>query len=697
MHKLGVDIGGTFTDVVLTDTRTLHSEKVLTTPGAPELGAIKGIETVLQKTGVSLEDIAVITHGTTLAANSIIQRKGAKTAFITTKGFRDVLEMRYEKRFDQYDLNIKLPEPLVPRQFRFTINERCQASGKITVEPSELEVNKVARTLLAEKIEAVAIGFIHSYVNPKNEQFVAKVLRSCLPSNVTICTSFEICPEAREYERFSTTVANSFVRPLMINYLNNLSKSLRKNGFTGSLLLMSSDSGITTVNQAKRTPIRLVESGPAGGVILASQIARTLKENKVVSIDIGGTTAKICYLEKGRAIRSRNFEIARSQVGKKGSGLPLRIPSVDLLEIGAGGGSIAYVDDIGRIRVGPESAGSSPGPACYSLGGNKPTITDSNLLIGRISKEFFSAEDIVLDKILSEKAIKDHIQSPLRFKSSQWAATGIIEVAEDFMANSVRAHGIELGKNISEFTMIASGGGGGLHAVGIAKKLGIKKIVIPKMAGVGSALGFLYSSVNYQIAQSVLQELMTINWTFLKRTTKKIMNKAMKILKELSIPETTVNLSIEVELRFKGQGHQLIIPVKDEFQDLDSLAKIQKIFFQKYKKKYGFLMPGVPVELVTLLVSCKRKEAKMTSDKAEYSPQSSSQKEISSPIFDYESQGWKQFTSIDRKSLMVGYEGIGPKIIREKQTTTIVPLGWKVTIHKAGHLILEKENENEKR
>ena len=698
MYKIAVDIGGTFTDIVLTNGREAYSEKVLTTTFNPEIGAIKGIQILLKKIGVSINKINTIIHGTTLAANSIIQRKGAKTAFITTNGFRDILEMQYEKRFDQYNLNIELPIPLVPRDLRYTLKERCLSSGKIILKPKINEIKILAKKLISLKIEAIAIGFLHSYTNAENELFVKNTLRKILPPEITLCTSHQICPEVREYERFSTTVANSFVRPLMIRYLDSLEKSLIKLGFKGKMFLISSDAGITTISQSKKFPIRLVESGPAGGVALASYVSKSLNENKSISLDIGGTTAKICYLKNGDAIKERKFEIARSDISKKGSGLPLKIPSIDLLEIGAGGGSIAKVDDTGRIKIGPESMGANPGPSCYNLGGKKPTITDANLIIGRITEKKFSDNSISLQKKNSNKAIKENIEKVLNFDSTEWAAVGIIEIAEEFMANSVRTHGIENGKKIQDHTLIATGGGGPLHSIGIAKKLGLKKIIIPKMAGVGSALGFLYTEANYQMVKSILKIIDELDLKKINSIIHQLILKAKNTIIDTGVTKNNVKTALIIEARYKGQGHQLRIGLSKSLKTQDDLKELKNKFIKKYKKRYGFIMPNVPVEIVSILVTCSQKKKEEVFKNTNLINSKLYKKIIikHNRIFDFSSNGWVNYKTIDRENLNFGFKIDGPALIRENQTTTIIPKHWKLSIHRLGHLIIKKMKKNEK-
>ena len=697
MNRIGIDIGGTFTDVVLDKSGRIFSKKYLTTPDNPEVGALAGINKLLMNYNLKVENIDTIVHGTTIAANALIERKGAKTALITTEGFRDVLEMRYEKRFDQYDLGIELPRPLVPRELRVCLNERTLITGEILKKPTESQLKKIIKLLIGEKIEAVAIAFLHSYSNPKNEQLVAKYLRQNLPKSVTICISSEISPEAREFERFSTTVANAYVRPLMSNYLNSFHQTLEKKRFKGNFFLMSSSGGLTSLEQAKKVPIRLVESGPAGGIILASKVSKELQEESSIALDIGGTTAKVCYLNQSEPFITRRLEVAHAWKNKSGSGLPLRIPAMDLVEIGAGGGSIAKMDTLGRLAVGPESAASQPGPACYNLGGEKPTVTDANLVIGRISEDSFGGGFINLMLSNAKKSIKKEIVKKLHFKSTEWAASGIIEIGEELMANAVRIHGIELGKNIRDCCLIVSGGGGPIHAAGIANKLDIRKIIVPHLAGVGSAVGFLEAPISYEIAQSISKFLGDLKTTEVKKIIKTIKQDIKSILKGASSTEREIQYKIDVELRYEGQGHDISIPIENYLESKKELSELTQKFVVKYQEKFGFLMPGVRMEIVSLIVSGKLTDSiKKLVDPIELEAKPQLQK--NSPkkthknrkIFEIVSGKFISYEVFDRETLQVGVSQSGPCLIHEDQTTTVVPRGWDVSKHIKNHLVLTK-------
>ena len=503
--RLGVDIGGTFTDVALELGERRWSAKILTTPEAPERAVIEVIHRVLGEAGLAPSDLSIIIHGTTLATNALIERKGAKTALLTTEGFRDTIEIRHENRFEQYDVNIDLPPPLVPRRLRFPVRERIDAKGRVLVPLDEAGVAALAETLALQGVEAVAVGFLHSFTNPAHERRAGAILAQHLPG-VPITLSSDVSPEMREYERFSTACANAYVQPLIGRYIANLQTLLAREGFVCPLFLMLSGGGLTSAETAIRFPVRLVELGPAGGAIFAAEIARQCGLDKVLSYDMGGTTAKICLIDELKPQSSRAFEVARIYRFKKGSGLPLRIPVIEMVEIGAGGGSIARVDALKRITVGPDSAGADPGPACYSRGGQAPTVTDADLVLGRIDPTGFSGGRMALDHAAATAALRRDVAEPLGL-ALELAALGVSEIVDENMANAARVHAIESGKDARGRTLVAFGGAAPLHAARLAEKLGLDRVLVPANAGVGSAVGFLRAPIAYEIVRSALQRL----------------------------------------------------------------------------------------------------------------------------------------------------------------------------------------------
>ncbi|MBS0562059.1 MAG: hydantoinase/oxoprolinase family protein, partial [Proteobacteria bacterium] len=501
--RLAVDIGGTFTDLALEHGGRRTTVKVLTTPAAPEKGVLEGVRAVLAAAGLAPGDVGILIHGTTLATNALIERKGARTALVTTQGFRDVLAMGNESRYDQYDLNIVLPEPLVPRHLRLTVPERLDNEGRVLRPLDEAAVRALVPVMQREGVQSVAVGLLHAFVNPVHEQRVRAILAEAMP-DMPISLSSEVSPEMREWERFSTTAANAYVQPLMASYLRRLESELRAMGLAAPVFLMLSGGGLTTIETACRFPIRLVESGPAGGAIFSAHVAKLCGEKAVLSFDMGGTTAKVCLIDDHKPQTARTFEVARVGRFRKGSGLPLRIPVIDMVEIGAGGGSIAAVDGMGRITVGPQSAGADPGPACYGRGGQNPAVTDANLLLGRYDPARFAGGTMKLDEAAAAGALHRAVGERLGLDAGM-AALGVIEMVDENMANAARVHAIESGKTYEGRTLIAFGGGGPVHAYRVAEKIGVARVLVPAGAGVGSAIGFLRAPVGYEVVRSLYQ------------------------------------------------------------------------------------------------------------------------------------------------------------------------------------------------
>ncbi len=684
--KLAADIGGTFTDIVLESGDKRWSGKVLTTTHAPELGVIEGIRLVLAQSKIKPGDIGVFIHGTTLATNALIERKGAKTAFITTQGFRDILEQGYEKRFDHYDLMIEGSVPLVPRPLRFTVAERLSADGDVLIALDESALADVAKQLIAENVKAVAIGFLHAYAHDGHERRVRDILSAALPKDVTICISSEVAPEIREFERFSTVVANAYVRPLMAGYLHRLRDQLHDMQMNCPLFLMMSGGGLTTLETAARFPIRLVESGPAGGAILASEIAAECALPEVVSFDMGGTTAKICLLTNGEPERARKFEIARAYRDMKGSGIPVRIPVIEMVEIGAGGGSIARVDRLKRITVGPDSAGSTPGPVCYGRGGTEPAVTDANLALGKIDPAYFAGGKIKLDEAGAKAALQKAIGQPLGLKDF-WSAAGVTEIVEENMANAARVHAIERGRDIAACTMIAFGGGAPLHACRLAEKVGVKTIIIPKGAGVGSAIGFLRAPIAYEVTRSAAVSLDVFNAKSVNRLLQTMTADARAVV-EPALGDAKASLQIIADCRYVGQGHEIRVSVPlGALKDADG-AKLKAAFEKQYEQVYGLRIPNQEAEAITWSVtvsSATRKPKRAVKPKGKSTPKPRGKRLIYDPALG------KQVTApvYWRFDMQPGAVFKGPAIIAEDETSTIVGANFKGTINSLGYIILE--------
>ena len=688
--RLAADIGGTFTDVVLESEAGFQSTKVLTTLNQPEIGVMQGIDELLRLSNIEPGQITHVIHGTTLGTNTVIERKGAKTAFLTTEGFRDILEMGYEKRYDHYDIYLEKPPPLVPRKYRLPVRERISAEGKVLVELDHNQVLQTIRFLKEEEIEAVAVGFLHAYAHPVHEQKVRDLILSELPG-LSVCLSSEVCPEMREYDRFSTTCANAYIRPLVSGYLERLEKLFAEAGFGCSIHLMMSGGGWTNLQTASKFPIRLLESGPAGGAIMAAGVARECELDEVLSLDMGGTTAKICLIRDGVPESSRSFETARVYRDQKGSGLPLRVPVIELVEIGAGGGSIARVDAMNRIRVGPRSAGSEPGPASYGLGGGEPTVTDANLLLGNLNPEYFGGGKITLNLDLAEKAVSQKVAGMLEL-DKHWASLGILETVDENMANAAKVHAVERGRVLNRHAMIAFGGGAPLHACRIARKLGIERVIIPKGAGVGSALGFLRAPMSFEVVRSFKTQFSHFELEQVNRILEEMSREAHSMnLQQNAESEETVE-ERKVDVRYLGQGHELTIPINPGKLSTKDVEELREKFEELYHQIYGLNLPEMEVEAISWSVTVKSPEATTIQKNSEGMDQTVPEAIGLREVFDTNLERVEQAKVYNRSDLCAGQSIHGLCVIQEPETTVIVPQGFIGWMNPLGHIILEDQN-----
>jgi N-methylhydantoinase A len=685
--RLGVDIGGTFTDVALEAGGQRYSAKILTTPEAPERAVIEAIHSVLREAALAPADLSIIIHGTTLATNALIERKGAKTALLTTEGFRDTIEIRHENRFEQYDVNIDLPAPLVPRRLRFPVRERIDAGGRVLLPLDEAGVAMLAGHLMAERIEAVAVGFLHSFTNRAHERRVGEILADRLPE-VPVTLSSDVSPEMREYERFSTACANAYVQPLIGRYLANLEALLRREGFSCPLFLMLSGGGLTAVETAIRFPVRLVESGPAGGAIFAAEIARQRGLGKVLSYDMGGTTAKICLIDDLKPQTNRVFEVARIYRFKKGSGLPLRIPVIEMVEIGAGGGSIARVDRLKRITVGPDSAGADPGPACYGRGGTGPTVTDADLLLGRIDPTGFSGGRMALDRDAAGAALRREVAEPLQL-AVELAALGVSEIVDENMANAARVHAIESGKDARGRTLVAFGGAAPLHAARMAEKLGLDRVLVPSYAGVGSAVGFLRAPIAYEIVRSGLQRLDAFDAAAANALLAAMREEAEPIVRR-GAGDAALTEARSAFMRYRGQGHEIAVPLPARAYNAADAATLQGAFEDAYRRLYSRIIPGVEVEILSwvLLLSAPppAEPAAVPPSPTRHTPEPARHR----PVFDPELGEFVTVAIYDRHDLKPGAQIAGPAIIVEDETSTVVTRLFDATVDAFGYIELAR-------
>ncbi len=668
--RMGVDIGGTFTDVVLEVDEAQYSTKVLTTYTAPEDAIIDGLQQVCAKAGITPSDIGQIIHGTTLATNALIERRGARTALITTAGFRDVIEMRTESRFEQYDLNLTLPDPLLPRQQRYTITERIDARGQVLIELDAAELDRLVSQIEEAGYESVAIGLIHSYLNDAHERQVREALANRLP-NVMISLSSEVSPQMREYERFNTVVANAYIKPLMKSYLGRLQGRLQQEGVDCAVFLMHSGGGIISIDSAAEFPVRLVESGPAGGAVFAAHIAARYGLDKVLSFDMGGTTAKICLIKDQTPKTSRVFEVARTYRFKKGSGMPISIPVIDMVEIGAGGGSLASVDSMRQIRVGPHSAGSEPGPACYGRGGDKPAVTDADLVLGKLDPDNFAGGSIQLQLDSSTQALQRVLGAPLDM-DAQTAAYGLVEVVDENMANAARVHAVENGEDLTEYTMIAFGGAAPLHAARLCEKLGVDRLLVPPGAGVGSAIGFLRAPFSFEANRSQYMKLSQFESGVVSGLLQELENEATAFVRSCD-EQAEIHAEFKAYMRYSGQGWEIPIALTSEQARQPDAATYQQLFEKDYHALFGRVVEGMDVEITVWA-------ANATTPAHSVAPvqMAAGGDDAHSPgtrtVFDAARGELVEAAVVLRKDMQTGQRVLGPAVITEDETTIIVPL-----------------------
>ncbi len=684
--RVGVDIGGTFTDIALDIDGVLHSTKVLTDYTAPEQAILKGVIAVADLAGIALSKIDLLIHGTTLATNALIERRGAKTAFVTTEGFRDVLEMRTENRFEQYDLNITLPPALISRADRFVVRERMNAAGKVLLPLDEASVAAVVEAIAAGGYESVAIGFIHAYANGAHEVAVRAAILERLP-HVSVSISSEVSPQMREFERFNTVSANAYVKPAIKSYLDRLVVSLKEIGVSCPVFMIHSGGGIVSVESAAEFPVRLVESGPAGGAIFAADIARRHGLDTVLSFDMGGTTAKICLIENQVPKTAKTFEVARTYRFRKGSGMPISIPVVEMVEIGAGGGSIASVDGMRQIRVGPHSAASEPGPACYQRGGRNPTVTDADLILGKLDPDNFAGGVIPLSVEASRQAMADDIGAVIGL-DPEAAAFGTCEMVDENMANAGRVHTVENGKNIADFTMITFGGAGPLHAARLCEKMGISTFLVPPGAGVGSAIGFLRAPFGYESVRSAVFNLSAFDFAAANVLVSAMQAEALGFV-EGGLDRGTPVIERTLFMRYAGQGWDIPVPLDVGQFDAVSAVKIAGLFEREYERFFGRAIEGLAVEIVSWSVKASSPlppvaRVSIVDEGAVVAPPRTRR------LFDAAHGVFRDAGIHERDSLMPGDVVKGPAVIVERETSTVLTAAFRAVVQNDGCLLVTR-------
>ncbi len=675
--RIGADVGGTFTDVVVENavgdgpgrSGQYLSTKVLTTHQAPEVGILDGLQALAAEHDVDLTQVEQLIHGTTLATNALIERRGARTALVTTEGFRDVIETRTEGRFEQYDLNIVLPTPLIERCDRYTVPERLNAQGEELLAFDEAAAAEVINKIIDGGYESVAVGFIHSYRNGVNERRFRDMLLAVAPE-VAVSISCEVSPQMREFERFNTVCANAYVQPLMASYLRRLETGLRELGADCPVYLIHSGGGLVSVETAAAFPVRLVESGPAGGAIFAAHLAARHQLDRIVSYDMGGTTAKIALIEDYVPQTAKTFEVARTTRFKKGSGMPISIPVIEMIEIGAGGGSIAGVDSLGRITIGPHSAGSEPGPAAYDLGGTEPTVTDANLELGRLHPDTFGAKSIQLSPEAAAAALLQGVGEPLAV-DARTAAVGVAEMVDENMANAAAVHAVENGKDLADYSMIAFGGGAPLHATRLIDKLGVDELLVPTGAGVGSAIGFLLAPFSYEAVRSFHTSSDDFDVVAVALLLEELTTEAESFVRQGAPTEAELKVERQVSMRYRGQGWEIPVTVPAGPFDLLASEALVHEFTKTYERFFGRAIDGLAVEAVSWAVRVASVVDPPTALEA-VAPGVAVKTDTCRPVYDPVAGEAVDAAIIHRDDLAVGATVNGPAIIVESQTTTVL-------------------------
>jgi N-methylhydantoinase A len=669
----GLDIGGTFTDLCLVeDGRIVGIDKALTTPHDPSEGVEAVLAHALQALGRSFSEVELLVHGTTIVTNAIIERRGSPSALLTTAGFRDSIEIGRERRYELYDLMVELPRPLVPRHLRFDVPERMLADGVVETPLDEDYVERLASELGDAGIEAVAISFLHAYANAAHEVAARGALLRVAPG-LRVSISSDVAPELREYERTSTTIANVYVQALVADYLEALRRRLERLGFGGGLYAMLSSGGIATVETASRFPIRLLESGPAAGALAAAAHGKASGEADLLSFDMGGTTAKLCVVEDGKPLVAEDFEVDRVYRLKPGSGIPVKLPVIDMIEIGVGGGSIARVDSLGLLKVGPRSAGADPGPSCYGLGGTDATVTDADLVLGYLDPAYFLGGRLQLDVQAARDAIEREVAVPLGL-SVEEAAWGIHAIVNENMANAARVHAVERGKDVGELAMLAFGGAGPVHAVGVASALGCPRVIAPLGAGVMSTVGFLVSPFAFDFVRSwrcVLDDLDTARAAALFA---EMEDEGFRLLVDSGVAADNVAHARSVDMRYVGQGHEVRVPIP---AGLDP-ASLGEAFACEYVRLYGREGPDVPVEAMSWRVVTSGPSPQVDLSGVGSPPAGAASRGSRQTYFG--PAGWVETPVLDRYALAVGVRLTGPAIVEERESTLVVGAGHTVEV-----------------
>ena len=688
-YRIGADIGGTFTDVILVDDagHTFQVGKVLTTPDRPDDAVLHGLAQVLADVAARGEAVSHLIHGTTLFTNAIIERKGARTALVTTRGFRDAIEIGREHRYDLYDLYLQRPRPLAPRSLRFEVTERVLVDGSVDTPLDDADVTAVIERLRAERVEAVAVCLIHSYVNDAHERRVGEALREALP-DVAVTLSCEVVRELREYERTSTTLVNVYVQRVAEDYLGRLRARLTEVGVRGALYVMQSSGGLSEVETAARFPVRLVESGPAGGALAAAHYGALLGHRDLLSFDMGGTTAKACVIADGEPLVAPEFEVDRRYQFKKGSGLPVKVPVIEMIEVGTGGGSIARVDELQRLLVGPESAGARPGPACYALGGVEPTVTDADLLLGYLDPGFFLGGRMRLDVDAAARAIQQRVAQPLGLELAE-AAWGIHQLANESMASAARIHVIERGRDVATFPLFAFGGAGPVHAHGVARILRSPRVIYPLGAGVTSTVGFLVAPLTFDFVRTLPGGLDDLDWSPVMAAIDEMEAQGRAILGR-TVPPEEVGFKRYVDMRYRKQGYEIRVPLPGGRLDAGRREAVRQAFEEAYRAVYGHTVSTTPIDVVSWRVVAMGPKPVLALPRAQAAGGSAERaRKGTRRAWVPEGKGFVEVPVYDRYALASGHTFAGPAIVEERESTVVVGAGGLARVDEWGTMIVE--------
>jgi len=680
---LGCDIGGTFTDFALVNDETgqIDIHKCLTTPADPSMAIEEGTRALRARRPGSIGETDFLIHGTTLVINAVIERKGAKTGLITTEGFRDTLAIGREKRYDGYDLQIAFPKPLVNRALRQEVSERLHVSGDTLAPLDMASARNAVGALIEAGVESIAVCLLHAYRNPAHEQKIRDLISEMAP-DMPISLSSDVLPELNEYDRTSTTVVNAYAKPVTADYLTRIENRMGDHGFTGELLLMLSSGGITSVDTAREFPVQIIESGPAAGALGAAYYAKLAGIEQVLSFDMGGTTAKMCLVQGGEVSKTMDFEVAHVHRFKKGSGIPVRIPVVDLMEIGAGGGSIAWVTEVGTIQVGPESSGAEPGPACYGQGGERPTVSDADLVLGYLDAEHFLGGEMALDARAAGEAIHNHIAGPLSLDLAD-AAFGIHGIVNENMASAAKVYVTEHGEDPSQYTLVAFGGAGPVHAVDLARRLGCPRILIPPRAGVASALGMIVAPISYDTVRSHRMSIAGINAAGLSTLYDEMAAECRERMPS-GIDASTISYHRSVDMRYAGQGYDVNVPLGDS--DLTE-PSLRTRFNGVYEKLYGRVYDDLALDVVNFRLTASAPPKQNLAD-GNRSGSVAAKPVRSRNAYCPAAGGFRDHAVYRRADLGQGFAVAGPAIIEEDESTTIVGSDGHLTVDGHGSLII---------